>query len=66
MPDPIRSNLEAMFFGIPGARWVPPDQLHLTVRFIGEVDGGLFRDIRNALAEVKISSFDLNRACRQL
>ena len=59
MPDPIRNNLEAMFFGIPGARWVPPDQLHLTVRFIGEVDGGLFRDIRNALAEVKISSFDL-------
>jgi 2'-5' RNA ligase len=55
----MKKNLETMFFGIPGARWVALDQLHLTVRFIGEVDGALFLDIKNTLEEVSISPFDI-------
>ena len=48
-----------MFFGIPGARWIALDQLHLTVRFIGDVDGALFLDIKTALAETNISPFNI-------
>jgi len=59
LPDTIKKNLEAMSFGIPGARWIAPDQIHLTVRFIGEVDGALFHDIRNGLEEVSILPFGL-------
>jgi 2'-5' RNA ligase len=59
LPDTIKKNLETMFFGIPGARWVAPDQIHLTVRFIGDVDGALFLDIKNTLEEVNILPFDL-------
>ena len=59
LPDTIKENLETMFFGIPGARWVALDQLHLTVRFIGDVDGTLFHDIINILEEVNIPPFDL-------
>ena len=59
LPDTIKQNLEAMFFGIPGARWVAPDQIHLTVRFIGDVDGALFHDIKNVLEEISIPPFDL-------
>ena len=59
LPEAVKKNLESMSFGIPGARWVSPDQIHLTVRFIGEVDGAMFLDIKNALAEVKITPFDL-------
>ena len=55
----MKKNLETIFFGIPGARWVALDQLHLTVRFIGEVDGTLFLDIKNTLEEVSISPFDI-------
>jgi 2'-5' RNA ligase len=55
----MKKNLETMFFGIPGARWVALDQLHLTVRFIGEVDGPLFLDIKNTLEEISISPFDI-------
>jgi 2'-5' RNA ligase len=58
-PEDIRENLEAMSFGIPGAKWVGPEQLHLTVRFIGEVDGAVFRDIKNILAEIHVASFSL-------
>lgn len=60
LPDTIKQNLEAMFFGIPGAKWVEPDQIHLTVRFIGDVDGALFHDIKNILNEIKLAPFDLH------
>jgi 2'-5' RNA ligase len=59
LPESIKKNLETMFFGLPGARWIALDQLHLTVRFIGGVDGGLFHDIKNCLEEIYTSPFDL-------
>lgn len=59
LPDSIKDELSGITFGLPGARWVEPDQLHLTVRFIGEVDGGLFADIRSALEDVRASQFPL-------
>ncbi|MFC1837673.1 RNA 2',3'-cyclic phosphodiesterase [Thermodesulfobacteriota bacterium] len=59
LPETIKKNLEAMFFGIPGARWAALDQLHLTVRFIGEVDGALYHDIKKGLEPVSIAPFDL-------
>ena len=37
---------------MPGARPVPADQMHLTMRFIGEVDGTLFRDIQERLLDI--------------
>ena len=37
---------------VPGARPVPADQMHLTLRFIGEVDGSLFNDIREQLLDL--------------
>ncbi len=59
LPDTIKKNLGSMFFGIPGARWVSIDQMHLTVRFIGDVDGALFLDIKNVLEEVNIQPFNI-------
>ena len=59
LPETIKENLESMSFGIPGAKWVSPDQLHLTLRFVGEVDGALFRDIKNILDEVNLARFSL-------
>ncbi len=59
LPGTIRENLEAMSFGLPGAKWVDAQQIHLTVRFIGEVDGVLFHDIKNALHEVSFAAFSL-------
>ncbi len=59
LPETIKENLESMSFGIPGAKWVGPEQLHLTVRFIGAVDGALFHDIKNILEEIHMGSFRL-------
>ncbi|MEJ2033667.1 MAG: RNA 2',3'-cyclic phosphodiesterase [Deltaproteobacteria bacterium] len=57
LPGEIKEKLGAMGFGIPGAKWVEPEQLHLTLRFIGEVDGGVFADIREALEGVQGEPF---------
>lgn len=57
LPETTRKILTGMCFGIPGARWVPEDQIHLTLRFIGEVDGGLSLDISEALDTVRFPSF---------
>ena len=59
LPAAIRNNLGAMSFGIPGAKWVDPQQIHLTVRFIGDVDGTIFLDIKEALTQVESPSFPM-------
>lgn len=59
LPDTVRDRLSGMSYGLPGAAWVPPEQMHLTVRFIGEVDGHLFDTVREGLAGVRSPSFYL-------
>ncbi len=59
LPDPVKNDLALLNYGLPGARWVAPPNLHLNLRFIGEVDGGAFTDIREALSDVRIEPFEL-------
>lgn len=58
-PLGIRERLTALCCGLPGARWVEPEQLHLTLRFIGDVDGSIRRPVQEALAEVRAEAFSL-------
>ena len=44
---------------LPGLKWTVPEQLHLTLRFIGETDCQGFATIREALGEVRVPSFSL-------
>ena len=44
---------------LPGARPVPEEQIHITLRFIGEVEGSLLQDIQESLSSVSASSFHL-------
>src|SRR3546814_17164475 len=48
-PRPARDILRAAMHGISGARWQSDEQLHLTLRFIGEVDHHQAEDIAAAL-----------------
>ena len=52
LPEDIGDGLSRICAGVPGAKWVAPENLHITLRFIGEVDGGAFHDIAAALARV--------------
>lgn len=57
LPAAVTGRLSSLCCGLPGARWVGPDQMHLTLRFIGEVDGRELKRIREALSEVRCESF---------
>jgi 2'-5' RNA ligase len=48
--------------GIPGARWVTPENYHVTLRFIGEAPLYLAQEIDHALAALKAPSFALTLA----
>jgi 2'-5' RNA ligase len=58
-PAPVRAQLLALMGGVAGARWQSDDQLHLTLRFIGEVDGRLADDIDVALQSVHHPRFEI-------
>ena len=50
LPEDVRARLGELKGGLLGARWVEPENLHLSLRFIGEVPGGDENDIDEALA----------------
>lgn len=59
IPDPVAQELMLWQGGVPGARWQNREQLHLTLRFIGEVDGRDARAIDDALAGIEAPAFEL-------
>lgn len=62
LPSEILDHLALVGGGIPRARWEDRDRLHVTVRFIGEVDGGTKRRLEDALDTVRHPPFVLSVA----
>ena len=61
-PRAIRERLLGLMGGVPGARWQDDDQLHLTVRFIGEVGTHLAEDVAAALGSIRHIPFEVQLA----
>ncbi len=59
LPWELKSRLALLCGGIPGARWVPSENFHLTLRFIGEVDPVRAEEIDHTLAAIRAPAFDL-------
>src|SRR6202167_424368 len=59
IPPDVVESLAMMRGGLPGARWIDPDNYHLTLRFIGDIDDALARDIAGLLGRVQRRSFEL-------
>lgn len=51
-PPAIREALFDTMDGVPGARWQDDEQLHLTLRFIGDVERPVADDVAAALAAI--------------
>lgn len=53
VPDNVADALAEMRGGLPGARWAQPDDYHITLRFIGDIDGRTARELEDSLAETR-------------
>ncbi len=58
-PRAVRESLLAAMGGIGGARWQSDEQLHLTLRFIGDVNGRQAEDVHCALGGVRQPRFEI-------
>lgn len=53
IPAEIADALSGLRGGLTGARWVEPANYHLTLRFIGDIDGATARDVTESLGEAR-------------
>jgi len=60
VPEGLAQRLSILQAGQPGARWVPPESMHLTLRFIGEVSRSEAEDIDEMLVGISAPGFDLH------
>lgn len=58
-PEAVRARLLAAMGGVSGARWQTDEQIHLTLRFVGEVDRHRLRDIDAALCGIHHPPFEI-------
>ncbi|MGF1561610.1 MAG: RNA 2',3'-cyclic phosphodiesterase [Geminicoccaceae bacterium] len=57
LPDDIKDSLLDLAMPLPATRWQGGDQLHLTLRFLGEVDPGRIAPLTRALETVDVAPF---------
>lgn len=60
LPPDVRDRLAMVQGGLPGARWVAPESLHLTLRFLGDTTPDQAEDLVVALSRVRAPAFDLS------
>jgi 2'-5' RNA ligase len=58
--EPVKAALDALATGPSAVRWTAPNDLHLTLRFIGEVPSETERRIEEALETVSVARFFLD------
>jgi 2'-5' RNA ligase len=59
IPHEVAQSLSMLRGGLPGARWVDPDNYHVTLRFIGNVDDGIAHEVASLLGRVRRGPFEL-------
>src|SRR6267378_4160663 len=52
VPEEIADDLLALQSGVPDARWVLPENFHVTLCFAGEVHGAMMRDFEEELSDI--------------
>jgi 2'-5' RNA ligase len=60
LPDDLAERLTKLMQGVPGAKWRPKENLHLTLCFFGDVDEGAARELDAELEQVRVRPFDLS------
>ena len=57
LPVDVALDLKMMQGGISGARWIDAPSFHITLRFIGDIEDGLGREVAFALDRLEMKPF---------
>jgi len=52
LPDPVKDQIADLRQPIPGTRWIDANDLHLTLRFAGDMDNRLADEFAHAVNEI--------------
>lgn len=58
-PEAIREALLDLMEGVPDLRWQQDEQLHLTLRFVGEVERPVAEDLAAELERIRFDRFEM-------
>jgi 2'-5' RNA ligase len=58
IPEDVGATLSSLRGGLPGARWISPENYHVTLRFIGDIDGASANEIAATLFRVNRRPFE--------
>ena len=53
----VIEQIQNISYGVKNARWMPADQIHLTLRFIGDCDEERFTKILSVLQQIECRTF---------
>lgn len=53
IPPGLAAELALMRGGLSGARWIDPENYHITLRFIGDIDLPTAREVAASLADIR-------------
>ena len=59
IPAEVSQTLSNLRGGLPGARWIDPENYHVTLRFIGDIDGMSANEIASMLFRVDRKPFEV-------
>ena len=59
IPPEVAQALSTLRGGLPGARWIDPENYHVTLRFIGDVDDDIAHEVESLLGRVRRGPFEL-------
>ena len=65
IPRDAALSLSLLRGGLPGARWIDVENYHITLRFIGDIEGHVADEIANALDRVRRPSFSAGAVRRR-
>lgn len=60
IPPEVGQKLSTLRGGLPGARWIDPENYHLTLRFIGDVDDTVAHEVAATLNRVRRNAFEMH------
>ena len=59
IPSSISTRLGLLGAPITGARWIKPEDMHLTLYFAGDIDNDMAQDWTSRLAMIDFAAFDI-------